>query len=95
MSLFANIGTTLAMLLTAASLPVDDFDPTLSNVPNDVYAEYERLRSRCPLAHTSVLGGFWTLSRHADIKKAALASDVFISSVKAVVPSQSLCMDEP
>ena len=77
------------MLLTSSAPQIDDFDPMQSNVPADVYAEYNRLRSVCPLAHTSALGGFWTLSRHADIKKAALASDIFISSVKAVVPSES------
>lgn len=70
----------------------DDFDidkssAVISNNPEAIYKEYEHLRSKCPVAWTNEYGGFWLLTRYEDVKTAALDSTTFISSVKAVVPS--------
>jgi cytochrome P450 len=66
---------------------VDDFDalaPETFDSPHELYRE---LRARCPVAHTSALGGFWALTRYDDVEAAAKDSATFISSVRAVIPS--------
>jgi cytochrome P450 len=60
-------------------LPSDD--------PTEVLAAYDRLRSETPLAYTDDLGGFWAMTRYAEVRTAAADADTFISSVKAVVPN--------
>jgi cytochrome P450 len=65
----------------------DDFDPLISNNPSHIYAEYDKLRSSCPVAYTNQYNGYWLLSRYEDVKQIALDGTTYISSVKAVVPS--------
>jgi cytochrome P450 len=69
-----------------------DFDLDTSSVvnfndPSSIYDEYEYLRTHLPVGHSNQYGGYWLLTRHADVRAAALDSTTFISSVKAVVPS--------
>jgi cytochrome P450 len=73
----------------------DDFDPTRTDAPDEVHADYRRLRAECPVAHSSAYGGFWTLSRYEQIRAAALDDRTFISSVKAVVPSDPRGLRRP
>jgi len=65
----------------------EDFDPLAPETFDSPYDTYRELRSRCPVAHSSAYGGFWALSRHADVEAAARNPTMFISSVRAVVPS--------
>ena len=81
-------------LLTADDIYEDDFD-TNSNNAAFVYAQYEKLRKTCPVARTSALGGYWLLTRYEDVKFAASRSDLFLSSVKAVVPSDPRGLRRP
>lgn len=78
-------------MASAALLPQDhkkdDFDPLTNNDPTRIYAEYDQLRSSCPVAYTNKYSGYWLLSRYEDVKQVALDSTTYISSVKAVVPS--------
>lgn len=65
---------------------VQDFDPT---IPEDFDSQHELfadLRSRCPVAHTTEMGGFWALTRYDDVKRAASAPEAFVTSVQNVVP---------
>lgn len=64
----------------------DDYDPLASDDPQVVRDTFDDLRGRCPVAHSSAYGGFWTLTRHADVVGAASDPRTFISSVAAVVP---------
>ncbi|KAF1814248.1 putative cytochrome P450 [Eremomyces bilateralis CBS 781.70] len=64
-----------------------DFHIDPSNNPAVLHAQFDHLRSTCPLAFTLDKGGFWLLTRYADIKASAADHNTFISSVKAVVPS--------
>ena len=66
---------------------VDDSAAVISNDPAQIYAEYDMLRAKCPVIHTSRYKGYWLLTRYDDIKAAAGDSATYISSVKAVVPS--------
>lgn len=74
---------------------MNDFDPSESDAPDEVHALYRALRQRCPVAHSTTYGGFWALTRYDDVRAAALDDDTFISSVKAVVPSDPRGLRRP
>lgn len=64
-----------------------DFTLSKSDDPEELYREFSSLRERCPAAWSEENGGFWMLTRYEDIKRAAHDTETFISSVKAVIPS--------
>ena len=65
----------------------NDFTLVEDNNPEKIYAQFAELRSKCPVAHTTENGGFYLLTRYEDVKAAASDTETFISSVKAVIPS--------
>ena len=67
--------------------PADDFDARADETFDSPHEMYRELRSRCPVAHSGEYGGFWALTRFDDVEAAAKDSELFISSVRAVVPS--------
>jgi cytochrome P450 len=73
----------------------EDFDPASTDDPVEVHALYRDLRSRCPVAHTDSYGGFWALTTYQEVRAAALDDSRFISSVKAVVPSDPRGLRRP
>ncbi|GHE08351.1 cytochrome P450 [Klenkia taihuensis] len=73
----------------------EDFDPTATDHPEEALAVYAQLRERCPVAHSAAYGGFWALTRHADVAAAASDPRTFISSVRAVVPSDPRGLRRP
>lgn len=75
--------------------PADDFDPTRSQHPDDVHAMYAYMREHCPLGYSGAYGGHWALSRYEDVKAAASDPRTFISSVRAVVPSDPRGLRRP
>ncbi len=64
----------------------EDFNPLAPETFDSPYAVYSELRSRCPVAHSNAWGGFWALTRYADVYHALAAADVFITSKQNVVP---------
>jgi cytochrome P450 len=48
-------------------------------------AEYQRLREECPVAWADDHGGFWTLTRHADVKEAARQPATFASGAPFIM----------
>ncbi|MGY1812322.1 cytochrome P450 [Blastococcus sp. SYSU D00820] len=74
---------------------MSDFDPLATDVPAEALATYAELRERCPVAHTDAYGGFWALTRYADVAAAAGDARTFISSVRAVVPSDPRGLRRP
>lgn len=73
----------------------EDFDPTATDDPDAVHAIYRDLRRRCPVAYSHSYDGFWALTTHQEVKAAALDDRHFISSVKAVVPSDPRGLRRP
>ncbi|MEV0106472.1 cytochrome P450 [Nocardia sp. NPDC050799] len=67
--------------------PRNDFSFRGNDDPEHVFEVYRDLRAACPVAHTADYGGYWALTRYQDVRDAALDPDLFISSVRAVVPS--------
>lgn len=76
-----------AATASAAPFDIDNAAAVISNDPDKIYEEYRYLRSAHPLIHTSQYGGYWLMTRYEDVKRAAMDSETYISSVKAVVPS--------
>jgi cytochrome P450 len=64
-----------------------DFELSDTETPSEIYAQFDTLRSSCPVAYSSQMGGYWMLTRYEDIKNCAADTSTFISSVKAVIPS--------
>ena len=63
-----------------------DFDPLLPETFDSPYAVYTALRARRPVAWSSAWNGFWALTKHADVARAASDYRTFINSVQNVVP---------
>lgn len=83
----APAATADAQAETAPPFNMDTAQVVVSDDPSAIYEEYRLLRAQCPVAHTTQYGGYWLLTRYEDVKRAASDSDTYISSVKAVVPS--------
>jgi cytochrome P450 len=66
---------------------IDNAAAVVSDDPAKIYEEYRYLRKNCPIVHTNKYGGYWLMTRYEDVKRAAMDSETYISSVKAVVPS--------
>lgn len=66
--------------------PAPDFDPELPEDFDSAHAEFARLRRECPVAHSDAMGGFWALTRFADVKMVASDPSTFVTSVQNVVP---------
>lgn len=65
----------------------EDFDAEAQETFNSPHGLYQRLREEAPLAYSRGYGGFWALTRFDDVEAAARDADTYISSVRAVVPS--------
>lgn len=80
---------------TQKPFDVDNAAAVVSNDPDRIYEEYCFLRKAHPLVHISQYGGYWLMTRYDDVKKADLDSETYISSVKAVVPSDPRGIKRP
>ncbi len=63
-----------------------DFDPTAPANLADPQAMYRTLRRECPVAHSDAYGGFWTLTRWADIEVAVTTPEDYSSQFGIIVP---------
>lgn len=52
----------------------------------DAYAAYQELRTSCPVARSDRMGGYTILTRHADVRKAALDWKSFSSAKGVTLP---------
>ena len=64
----------------------DHHDPALTH--NKVYQVYEHLRQECPVARSDRYGGFWVISRYADIVTALMDPGTFSSAEGVHLPRQ-------
>ncbi|KAK4209080.1 cytochrome P450 [Rhypophila decipiens] len=74
---------------------IDSSAAIVSDNISQIHAEYDLFRQSCPLAYTTNYSGYYLLTRYADIKAAALDSSTFISSVRAVIPSDPRGLRRP
>lgn len=64
----------------AESYKVVDFDPEAVESPHDREARLRSIRSECPVARSGTHGGFWLVSRYADVSTVLNAPDTFSSA---------------
>jgi cytochrome P450 len=63
-----------------------DYDPLAReefDTPHEIFAD---LRGRCPVAHSEAFGGFWMLTRYADIARVLDDPIEFTTRIRNVVP---------
>jgi cytochrome P450 len=63
---------------------VDHFDHWDPDLAGDPYPIYTELRDQCPVARSDQHGGFWVLSRYADIEAAARDATTFSSKSPSI-----------
>ena len=67
---------------TPSAREFDHYDPEFIKDP---YLVYDHLRTTCPVAHTSKQGGFWILSRYADVRAALQDWQTFSSATPGTI----------
>jgi cytochrome P450 len=74
-------GTTTLTIAPSSELPGDamEFDHWSSKMASSPWDVWARLRSECPVAHSTSHGGFYVLSRYQDVFDAALDPQTFSS----------------
>ena len=70
-------------------MPANEYDPTAHETFESTYAAFADLRERCPVAHSEAFEGFWAVTRHQDILDILLQPELYITSVRNVVPGSS------
>jgi cytochrome P450 len=65
---------------------LEHFDPTDPDTVRDFWPAINHIRDTCPVAHSDALGGFWLLTRYADVAPAAQDWQTFTSSRGQVFP---------
>src|SRR5687767_9287556 len=67
----------------------DEYDPTLPETFDSVHEVLSDLRARCPVAHSNAFDGFWAVTRYEDIHAILMQPELYITSVRNVVPGSS------
>jgi cytochrome P450 len=67
--------------------PRDDWDPLDPDALADPHAVHRRLRRECPVPYSGRWGGFYSLTRHADIVAASRDSVTFTATRQTVIPA--------
>jgi cytochrome P450 len=65
---------------------VSEFDPTTESAKRDPHALWRDLRARCPVARSDAWGGFWAVTRRADIEAVVTDPATFSSRFGIIVP---------
>lgn len=78
-------------MTTQSSMDVDDdlkrrIDQQRATV-EEAYGAYAELRQKCPVAHSDAHGGYYMLTRHSDVLKAAIDWQVFSSAKGVSLPA--------
>lgn len=67
----------------------DDYDPTIEESFEHSHQVFADLRARCPVAYSSAFDGFWAVTRYRDIVDMLMQPELYITSVRNVVPGSS------
>lgn len=79
-------------IIPMSNNPQPDWDPRSLAVLGDQIAAYDRMRGRCPVAHSDYL--HWSVFRHADVLRVLEDHDTFSNAV-SLHPSVPNGMDPP
>jgi len=70
--------------------PEIDFDHNSTEFAADPWSVYQRLREQSPVAYTSAHGGFWVISKYADVVSVAKDDHTFSSVPTTVIPDSGV-----
>jgi cytochrome P450 len=68
---------------------LNEYDPTLPETFDSAHEVFAHLRAHCPVAHSTAFDGFWAVTRYQDIYDILMQPDLYITSVRNVVPGSS------
>jgi cytochrome P450 len=71
----------------APDMPPSDWDPVSPETMADPHAVHRELRARCPVPHSQRWGGFYTLTRYADVVEASRDTETFTATRQTVIPA--------
>jgi cytochrome P450 len=72
-----------------ANASTSEYDPTADETFESTYAVFADLRAKCPVAHSNAFDGFWAVTRYHDIHDILMQPELYITSVRNVVPGSS------
>lgn len=67
----------------------NEYDPTIPETFDNAHQEFARLRAQCPVAHSNAFEGFWAVTRYEDVLQILMDPQMYITSVRNVVPGSS------
>ena len=67
----------------------NEYDPTAPETFDSPHEVFEDLRRRCPVAHSTAFDGFWAITRYEDVFRMLMQPELYITSVRNVVPGSS------
>jgi cytochrome P450 len=70
--------------------PSVDFDHNSAEFAADPWSVYRRLREQCPVAYSDAHGGFWIISKYADVVRVARDDRTFSSVPTTVIPDSGV-----
>ncbi len=65
---------------------LNEYDPTVPETFDSAHEVFADLRARCPVAHSTAFDGFWAVTRYQDVYDMLMQPDLYITSVRNVVP---------
>jgi cytochrome P450 len=68
---------------------LNEYDPAKDESFEGTYAAFGELRAKCPVAHSTAFDGFWAVTRYQDIHDILMQPELYITSVRNVVPGSS------
>jgi cytochrome P450 len=63
-----------------------DFDSSDPSMPGRLYDLFGQLHERCPVGHVDRHGGFWMVTKHADVSRAARDHESFTTTTGVMIP---------
>jgi cytochrome P450 len=68
---------------------LNEYDPTVAETFESAHQVFADLRARCPVAHSTAFDGFWAVTRYQDVYDMLMQPELYITSVRNVVPGSS------
>ena len=68
---------------------LNEYDPTLPETFDSAHGVFFDLRAHCPVAHSTAFDGFWAVTRYEDVYDILMQPELYITSVRNVVPGSS------
>jgi cytochrome P450 len=81
--------------MTDASRRTPDFNPDVPEDFDSPHAMFKDLRRRCPVAYSDAMGGFWAVSKYADIVRVLTDWQTFTTTIQNVVPRVATTQRRP